>query len=594
MSCPIPKEMLSSVQAAARGRVLTPFPKRNSRDASILGEYLPPGRLAAWSGWVTIAATSVGWSTAESWGTTTISWSATICSLWRSISTTAATVSWSWWATEAATAKLTEITVGSAAAGTAAATRGATATATTKASTLTSNILEEGWNLLVGLLEKLKEVTDDTTVATVEERSGDTSVTGTSSTTNAVNVVIDISWEIVVDDMGDVWNIKTTSSNSGSDQDWAASVAEHLESTLTLALCAVTMNGGGWKVLVDQEIRQRIGHALGLNKYEGKTTGVGVEDIQKNGALVHVLNVLDLLGNVLRCRSDTSYGQEDVVLQEIAREHLDVAWEGGTEHEGLAVLDVWHILTLDDATNLWLETHVQHAISLIEDEILDVAKRDAATLDQIDETTRCSDQKITSTLHLAELGTDIGTTVDDAWLDPGAVGELAGLLVNLGNQLTGRSQDEGGWVGLALATEVGSGTGWDSGWTVDEGLGKDWEEETSSLSGTSLGTSHQVTTTHDNRDGVLLDWGWNLVVSKLDVADQVVIQRWVGEGVDWLWDIGSGSLDRDVIILLEVDTGLLLCWVINDTEKLTLDTWVGWTSGVLAFLPRSITASAWS
>ena len=319
---------------------------------------------------------------------------------------------------------------------------------------------------------------------------------------------------------------------------------------------------------------------------------MSVEDIEEDGALVHVLDVLDLLGDVLRGRSDTSDGQENVVLQEVAGEHLNVAWEGGTEHKGLSVLDVWHILTLDNAANLWLETHVQHAISLIEDKVLDIAKGDAATLDQINETTWSGDKEIASALHLAELGTDIGSSVDDTWLDPGSVGKLAGLLVNLGDQLTGWSQDEGGWVSLALATEVLSGTGWNSGWAVDESLGQDWEEETSSLSRTSLGTSHKITSTHDNWDGVLLDWSWDFVVSKLDVADQVVIQRWVGEGENWLWNVGSGSLDWDIVVLLEVDTSLLLGWVVLDAEKLTLETLIGWAGSVLALLPGAITASA--
>ena len=523
-----------------------------------------------WRSVATAAATAtVCWSTAKSWS---------------------AAVGWLWWSTETTATELTEITVGTASASTTTATR-ATATSTTETSSFTSNVLEESWDFLIGLLEELNEIANDTTVATVEEGSGDTGVTSTSSTTDAVNVVIDISWKIVVDDVSNVWNIKATSSNSGSDQDWAATVAEHLESTLTLALGAVTVNGGGWEVLVDQEIRQRIGHALGLDEDESKATSVGVEDIEKDGALVHVLDVLDLLGNVLRGRSDTSDGQEDVVLQEVAGEHLDVAREGGTEHEGLSVLDVWHILTLDNAANLWLETHVQHAISLIEDKVLDVAEGDAATLDQIDETTRGSDKKIASALHLAELGTDIGSTVDNTWLDPGSVGKLAGLLVNLGDQLAGWSQYEGGWVSFALATKVLSGTGWNSRWAVDESLGQDWEEETSSLSGTSLGTSHKITSTHDNRDGVLLNWGWDLVVSKLDVADQVVIQRWVGEGENWLWDVGSGSLDWDIVVLLEVDTSLLLGWVVLDAEEFTLETLVGWAGSVLALLPGAITAS---
>lgn len=386
--------------------------------------------------------------------------------------------------------------------------------------------------------------------------------------------------------------IHTTSSNGSGNQDWAATVTEHLEGTLTLALSAVSVDGGGGEVLVDQEVRQGIGHALRLNEDESKTGAVGVENIQKNRALVHILDVLNLLGNVLRGGTNTSDRQEDVILQEITGEHLNVAREGGGKHERLAALNTGHILALDNAANLGLETHVQHTISLIEDEVLDVAQGDAATLNQIDETTWGGNEKIATTLDLAKLGADIGTTVDDTWSNPRSVGELAGLLENLGNQLTGRSQNQRCWVGLALASKVATCTRWGRGWAVDESLGQDWEQETTSLSGTSLGTSHQIATTHDNWDGVLLDWGWDLVVGQVDVAEEMVVQGRVGELEDWLGDIVSGSLDWDIIVLLEVDTSLLLGWVVGDTEELALHTRVGWARNVLAIPPLSVTTAA--
>jgi hypothetical protein len=84
----------------------------------------------------------------------------------------------------------------------------------------------------------------------------------------------------------------------------------------------------------------------------------------------------------------------------------------------LAVLDTRHVLTLNDSADLWFETHVQHTISLVKNQVLDVAEGDAATLDQVNETTRGSDEKITSTLDLAELGSNIGSTVDNAGADP--------------------------------------------------------------------------------------------------------------------------------------------------------------------------------
>jgi hypothetical protein len=60
----------------------------------------------------------------------------------------------------------------------------------------------------------------------------------------------------------------------------------------------------------------------------------------------------------------------------------------------LTFLDAWHILTFNNTANLRLETHVQHTISLVENQVLDVAKGDAATLNKIDETTGGSNEKI--------------------------------------------------------------------------------------------------------------------------------------------------------------------------------------------------------
>ena len=244
---------------------------------------------------------------------------------------------------------------------------------------------------------------------------------------------------------------------------------------------------------------------------------MGVEDVKQDGALVHILNVLNLLSNVLRGRTNTSDRQEDIVLQEIPGEHLDIAGEGGGEHERLAVLDAWHILALNDPANLGLETHVQHAISLVEDQVLDVAKGDSATLDQVDETTGGGNEKIAAALNLAELGANIGTTVDDTWSNPGSVGKLARLVVDLRDKLTGGGKDQGGRVGLPLASEASSSScGW-CRWASQEGLGQDGEQEATSLSRTSLGTSHQVTATHNDGDRVFLNWGGNLVVGELNV-----------------------------------------------------------------------------
>lgn len=48
---------------------------------------------------------------------------------------------------------------------------------------------------------------------------------------------------------------------------------------------------------------------------------------------------------------------------------LDLFGEGGGEHEGLALAGGGHVVLLHDATDLRLETHVQHPVSLIQHQV---------------------------------------------------------------------------------------------------------------------------------------------------------------------------------------------------------------------------------
>jgi hypothetical protein len=51
-----------------------------------------------------------------------------------------------------------------------------------------------------------------------------------------VNVVVGVTWEIVVDDQTDVWNVETTSRNVGGDKDACGACAEACQVIDTLTL----------------------------------------------------------------------------------------------------------------------------------------------------------------------------------------------------------------------------------------------------------------------------------------------------------------------------------------------------------------------
>jgi hypothetical protein len=126
-------------------------------------------------------------------------------------------------------------------------------TATTSASTsptpargpearrLTRDVLEEARYFLVCFTKQLQQILHNTTIATIEERCRQASVSGTTCAANTMDVVIDVRRQVVVDDVRDVWNIEAASSHGSGDHDRASTIAEELESTLTLALSSVTV-----------------------------------------------------------------------------------------------------------------------------------------------------------------------------------------------------------------------------------------------------------------------------------------------------------------------------------------------------------------
>ena len=164
---------------------------------------LPPAAWAAWASaaaWVAVASTIA--THAETAGTT-IAAAAAITTA-HTHAAAATTVRWT-----LATAVGTNILHGRCTATTTTAWTASTAATTTKAGTFTSDALQETWHFLIGLFEQVDEVTNNATIATVEEGGGDTGVAGTASTSDAVDIVVDVRRKVVVDHVLDVRDIQS-------------------------------------------------------------------------------------------------------------------------------------------------------------------------------------------------------------------------------------------------------------------------------------------------------------------------------------------------------------------------------------------------
>lgn len=61
--------------------------------------------------------------------------------------------------------------------------------------------------------------------------------------------------------------------------------------------------------------------------------------------------------------------QMSLVVCFTASTDLDLFGESGAEHHGLSDAFRWHGILLHNTSDLWLKTHVQHAIGLIQNKV---------------------------------------------------------------------------------------------------------------------------------------------------------------------------------------------------------------------------------
>ena len=219
--------------------------------------------------------------------------------------------------------------------------------------------------------------------------------------------------------MGDVGDIETSGSDCSGNEDGCPTSSECLQSSFSLALRSVTVDRGGVVSLCAEEVTKGIGHSLGLDENENETARLfSEEEVEEERLLVVVVDVFNSLGDVLRSRTDSADREEDVVLEEGSSEHLNLTRECSGEHKGLSFLHSRHVFTFDDSSNLGLETHIQHSISLIEDEVLDVGETDSASLDKVDKSTGGGREEITSSVESSDLLANVGSSVYDGRSDP--------------------------------------------------------------------------------------------------------------------------------------------------------------------------------
>jgi hypothetical protein len=185
------------------------------------------------------------------------------------------------------------------------------------------------------------------------EVDGNTLSAETSSTTNSVDVVLTVGWQIVVDDQRNLLNINTTGQKISCDKDTGRTRSELLHNEITLALVHITVHGRNSEVTGGEFVGEPVDLSAGIAEDDGLGDGDCLVQIRESIQLpiflfdgdVELLNTFE--GKFSFLDQDT-----DRVAHKLSGDLKDILWHSGREKDNLGGLRK----KLEDVVDLLSET----------------------------------------------------------------------------------------------------------------------------------------------------------------------------------------------------------------------------------------------
>mmetsp|Transcript_77067 Transcript_77067/g.160394 ORF Transcript_77067/g.160394 Transcript_77067/m.160394 type:complete len:231 (-) Transcript_77067:760-1452(-) len=203
------------------------------------------------------------------------------------------------------------------------------------------------------------------------------------------------------------------------------------------------MNGHCFVAMASQVVLKPGGSSFHGDEDQCCVIRVLIQDLLQLGGLRTVGCHQKGLLYTLRGSSDAADADPDVVSHEGLSQTLDFLGEGGREHQcHTAFCRGGHIALLNDLYDLGHEAHVQHAVSLVENQKTDGGHSHDLAINEIDEPARSRCDDVRTSSQLLQLRPGLNSAIDFACPDQGLEGQLSCLQVDLGAQFTSWCQDD--------------------------------------------------------------------------------------------------------------------------------------------------------
>jgi len=298
-----------------------------------------------------------------------------------------------------------------------------------------SQLVEVGWHFVDLSVEMILDLLDEAGVLGQDEVDGSTLLTETSSSTDSVDVVLLLEWQLVVDNEANLLHIDTSGKQVSGDEHADGSLTELLHDDVSAELVHLSVHDGDGEVLIGHDLLELLNTLLGVTVDEGLVdVEVGIQ-VEENLNLPVVL----LHGDVVLMNTfegellvlDQNLGG---VAHEVLGQSEDLVGQGSREESDLDV--AWQVF--ENVLDLFLETTREHLIGFVENEQFQVVGLHETTLHHVLDTAWCADDDVdAATLQNADVLFHDGSSDASVHLDALVLSNRVDDVSDLHGQLTG-------------------------------------------------------------------------------------------------------------------------------------------------------------
>ncbi len=239
-------------------------------------------------------------------------------------------------------------------------------------------------------------------------------------------------WHLVVDDVFELVHVDTARGDISRDEDTSGLVFKIIERSLSRILSLVSVDSLRLDTLFRERTNDLVRTMLGPSEDERGFDAFVLQYLDEELTLVSPVHEVDTLLDNVNGRRNWRNRHFLWIVEDSMGEFHDLCRHRRREKEGLFLFREGG----DEFHDVMDKSHIEHAVSLVEDKYLDIRERNMLLIHEVEETTWCCHEDIDSLAESGYLRVLSDTTEDDGASEPSMSSIRLKALLDLHGEFT--------------------------------------------------------------------------------------------------------------------------------------------------------------